>query len=285
MITMTRRIVFSAAHADWIAALSKAENEAIFGANASLEPYGHNYTLDVSVDGPIDPRTGMVFNIKELDRIVREQVIQVLDRKFINRSVPAFCDRAVTVESLTEFIAERLRPALPSNVTLSGIRLEQTPERFAVWLPDNNAKREEAYAMLLTHTYEFSASHRLDSPHLSAEENRTIFGKCNYDNGHGHNYILEITVGGPIGERSGRVLDPDILDGIVKREVVDRYDHRHFNFDIPEFAGLIPSAEVITKVIWERLYAHIPAPARLERVTVRETARNIFEYRGKENDV
>ena len=136
--------------------------------------------------------------------------------------------------------------------------------------------------MLLTHAYEFAASHRLDSPHLTPEENRELFGKCNYDNGHGHNYHIEITVAGPVDERSGRVLDPEVLDAIVHREVVDRYDHRHFNFDIPEFQGLIPSAEVITRVIWDRLNGHIPAPARLARVVVRETARNIFEYAGEE---
>lgn len=69
--------------------------------------------------------------------------------------------------------------------------------------------------MLLTHTYEFSASHRLDSPSLSPAENRELFGKCNYINGHGHNYELEVTVTGPIDGGSGRIIDPEILDGVV----------------------------------------------------------------------
>ena len=134
--------------------------------------------------------------------------------------------------------------------------------------------------MQSTHVYEFAASHRLHSTHLTDEENVELFGKCNYVHGHGHNYVLEVTVAGPIEARSGHILDPRLMDEIVHREVVDRYDHKHFNHDIPEFVGLIPSSEIIVKVIWERLKDKIPAPARLDRVVLRETARNIFEYRG-----
>ena len=136
--------------------------------------------------------------------------------------------------------------------------------------------------MLLTRVYEFAASHRLHSPRLSEEENRELFGKCNYVNGHGHNYVLEVSVAGPIDPRSGRVMSPEAMDAIIEKEVVDRYDHRHFNYDLPEFKDLIPSSEVITKVIWERLRDRFPAPVRLHRIRLHETARNIFEYRGEE---
>ena len=287
MMIMTRRVAFSAAVADWNDALTPEENRARHGVRASPEPYGHNYTLDVGVAGEIDPKTGMLINIKELDRIVRDEAVAFLDRKFINHSVADFRERAVTPESLAAWIAAKVAPALPVMITLVSVRLEETLERFAEWRKDEidatgeNDTRRRGQGMLLTHAYEFSASHRLHSPHLTPEANRELFGKCNYDNGHGHNYIVEVTVSGPIEEPSGRVLHPDILDEIVNREVINRYDHRHFNFDLPEFAGLIPSAEVITRVIWDRLREHIPAPARLARVVVRETARNIFEYTGE----
>ena len=91
-----------------------------------------------------------------------------------------------------------------------------------------------------TRVYEFSASHRLQSDSLSEQENRDLFGKCNYPNGHGHNYVLEVTVAGPVDPITGRVINPDALDEIVNREVVERYDHRHLNLDIPEFAGVHP---------------------------------------------
>ena len=284
MMLMTRRVTFAAAVADWSDALTPEENQVRYGVHASPEPYGHNYTLDVGVSGAIDLKTGMLINIKELDRIVRDEAVSLLDRKFINRSVADFRERAVTPETLAEWIAAKVAAKLPDAVTLTSVRVEESPERFAEWRSAETLTPPGGRGMNLTHVYEFAASHRLDSPHLTPEENRALFGKCNYDNGHGHNYVVEVTVSGPVDPRSGQVLAPESLDQIVHREVVDRYDHRHFNLDIPEFQGLIPSAEVITRVIWDRLREHIPAPARLARVVVRETARNIFEYHGEEEN-
>jgi 6-pyruvoyltetrahydropterin/6-carboxytetrahydropterin synthase len=282
MITMTRRVTFSAARADWSEDLSPEENRARFGPEARPEPYGRHYVLDVSVEGSVAPETGIVVNIKEIDRIVKERVVQALDKKFLNTRVPAFRERPATAENLLAFIAAELAPHLPPGVTLSALRLEESPLHVVTWQAREETDRKEPGAMLLTRAYEFAASHRLHSPHLSAEENRELFGKCNYEHGHGHNYELEVTVAGPVDPCTGRVLDGDALDAIVNREVVDRYDHRHFNFDIPEFEGKIPSAEVITQVIWKRLRDHIPAPARLYRVLLRETGRNFFEYRGED---
>ena len=299
MIRMTRRVTFSAAKTDWAPALSGDENRALYGPQAAPEPFGHNYTLDVTVQGEIDPRTGIIVNIKEIDRLVKQSVIRRLDRKFINTGIAEFCGRPVTPEALTLWIAGELVESLPGEVTLAALRLEETPETFAQWeaapnKSENTSEMEnettpiqdkptfhESGLMRLTRVYEFAASHRLHSPHLTEEENRELFGKCNYPNGHGHNYILEVTVAGPLDARSGRVMNPAVLDDIVNREVLDRYDHRHFNHDIPEFKDLIPSTEVVTRMIWERLKDVIPAPARLDSILVRETARNIFEYRGE----
>ncbi len=283
MLAMTRRVLFSAAHADWLPEKSAAENEALFGPKATPEPYGNNYYLDVTVTGDIDPMTGIIVNIKEIDQVMRERIIENLDKKFMNRSVAYFCDRPVTPATLLDYVREQLRDALPSAVRLSALRIEETPLHFAEWQEAEQGEERERGNMLLTRVYEFAASHRLHSPHLSDQANQELFGKCNYLHGHGHNYILEVTVAGPIDARSGRICDETALDESVHREVVDRYDHRHFNYDIPEFADLIPSTEVVTKMIWDRLKAHIPAPARLYRVVVRETARNIFEYRGEDN--
>jgi 6-pyruvoyltetrahydropterin/6-carboxytetrahydropterin synthase len=289
MITMTRRLMFSAAHSDWLPALSQAENEAIFGPDASPEPYGHNYVLDVTVIGFIEPKTGILVNIKEINRIVKQKIVQVLDRKYINKQIAQFETKPATLENLTQFIADQLRDQMPDTVRLSAIRLEATPTRFATWEDPSHLKArrvrlrfegKETAAMLMTRVYEFSASHRLHSPHLSDADNRELFGKCNYDNGHGHNYEVEITVGGPVEAHTGRIIATEALDAVVNTYILDRYDHRHLNYDIPEFAGLVPSAEVITRTIWEQLEAHIPLPAHLYRVLVRETPRNIFEYFG-----
>ena len=276
MILMTRRVTFSAAHALWNADWTSEENHAVYGTAANPEPTGHNYTLDVAVSGQIHPQTGILVNIKEIDTIVRERVITLLDNRLLNQSVSRFQSQPVTPETLTEFVRGSLAENLPAEVMLSSLRLEWTPIHFVEW----NA--QEPNAMQVTHIYEFSASHRLHSDQISDAENEELFGKCNRLNGHGHNYVFEVTVAGTPDARTGRVMDGDALDEIVNAEIVERYDHRHLNHDVPEFQTQIPSAEIITKVIFERLEDKIPAPARLSRVVLRETARNIFEYHGED---
>jgi len=278
MITMTRRVMFSAAHALWNSDWTPDANRAVYGTAANPEPTGHNYTLDVAVTGKIHPHTGILVNIKEIDQIVRERVVEVVNNRSLNRAVPAFRYQPVTPENLTEFIRGSLADAMPVGVTLSGIRLEWSPLHVVEWTS------KEPNTMQVTQIYEFSASHRLHSEHLSETENEELFGKCNRLNGHGHNYIFEVTVAGTPDTRTGRVIDGETLDAIVNAEIVERYDHRHLNLDIPEFQTQIPSAEIITKVIYERLADKIPAPARLSRVVVRETARNIFEYSGEDTN-
>jgi 6-pyruvoyltetrahydropterin/6-carboxytetrahydropterin synthase len=109
----------------------------------------------------------------------------------------------------------------------------------------------------LTRKIEFSASHRYHNPDFSAEENRRIFGKCNYPNGHGHNYVLEVTVGGETDPATGMVLDLKELKELLEREVMDRMDHRSLNHEVAELAGRIPTCENVAAVIWELLASKI----------------------------
>lgn len=129
----------------------------------------------------------------------------------------------------------------------------------------------------LTQCFEFSASHRLHVATLSDDENRRVFGKCNNPNGHGHNYQVEVTVAGPIDDRTGAVLALPEFESMVKREVIDRLDHKHLNIDTAEFAQLNPSVENIARVIWEILEPKT-SPAKLRRVRVWETAKTYAEY-------
>ncbi len=105
----------------------------------------------------------------------------------------------------------------------------------------------------LTRKIEFSAAHLYHNPAFSAEENRRVFGKCNNPNGHGHNYVLEVTVGGEMDPQTGMVLDLKELKEIMEREVMDRMDHRFLNYEVPELAGKIPTCENIAIVIWQLL--------------------------------
>ncbi len=107
--------------------------------------------------------------------------------------------------------------------------------------------------VLLTRKIEFAASHLYHNPNLSDEENRRIFGKCNNPHGHGHNYTLEVTVEGEPDPVTGMVLDLKELKGILEREIMQRMDHRHLNYEVAELAGQIPTCENVARVIWQLL--------------------------------
>ncbi len=130
----------------------------------------------------------------------------------------------------------------------------------------------------LTRRYRFSASHRLHSVEMSAEENRATYGKCNNPHGHGHNYTLEVTVSGPVDQSTGMVCNLVDLDGVVEREVLSRYDLSNLN-TLQEFAQLVPTTENLSVEIFEILQRRFPQ-AHLERVRLEETMMNSFEYAG-----
>jgi len=122
----------------------------------------------------------------------------------------------------------------------------------------------------LTRKIEFSASHLYHNPAFSAEENRRIFGKCNNPHGHGHNYVLEVTVAGEPDPATGMVLDLKELKQVLQREIIERMDHRFLNYEVPELAGQIPTCENIAAAIWKLLEPKI-AKGSLHRVRLYET--------------
>ena len=130
----------------------------------------------------------------------------------------------------------------------------------------------------VTRRYRFCAAHRLHTDQLSVEDNRTIFGKCNNPNGHGHNYVVFVSVSGEIDPRSHQVLDVSKLDAVVERVVVRRFDRHDLNQD-PEFARQTTTGENLVLLIWDLLVQEIPA-GRLVKVGVIETRDNYFEYSG-----
>lgn len=125
----------------------------------------------------------------------------------------------------------------------------------------------------------FSASHRLYNPAFSDQQNEALFDKCANPMGHGHNYVLEVTVGGEPREETGYVIDLKKLKEIIKREVLDKVDHKHLNHDVEFMRGIIPTAENIAKVFWNILESKI-TEGRLYSVRLHETENNIVEYRG-----
>jgi 6-pyruvoyltetrahydropterin/6-carboxytetrahydropterin synthase len=130
----------------------------------------------------------------------------------------------------------------------------------------------------LSRRYRISASHRLHSEAMSAAENQSTYGKCNNPHGHGHNYTIEVTVSGPVDDKTGMVCNLSDLDGFVEREVLDRYDHENLN-SLQEFAQDVPTTENLCLKIYEILHRGFTL-AHLETVRIEETSSNSFEYSG-----
>jgi 6-pyruvoyltetrahydropterin/6-carboxytetrahydropterin synthase len=120
-----------------------------------------------------------------------------------------------------------------------------------------------------------SASHRLHTDALSAEENRAAYGKCSNPHGHGHNYVVEVLVGGEVNRETGMVVDLVALDDVVRARVLDRFDHANLNGDAL-FADRVPTTENFCRAIFELLEDALPA-GKLEQLRVEETENNFFE--------
>lgn len=124
----------------------------------------------------------------------------------------------------------------------------------------------------------FNAAHRLNNPLWDAQKNKDVFGLCNNDNYHGHNYTLEVKLVGETDPDTGYVIDLKILKDIIKEEVEDRFDHKNLNLDCPEFAELNPTAEHIAVVIYQHIRARLDAQRYALQVRLYETERNYVEY-------
>jgi 6-pyruvoyltetrahydropterin/6-carboxytetrahydropterin synthase len=130
----------------------------------------------------------------------------------------------------------------------------------------------------LTRRYWFSASHRLHSDVMSAQENQAVYGKCNNPYGHGHNYALEVTVAGPVDAKTGMVCNLADLDAFVSENILERFGHENLN-TLEEFQRTVPTTENLCVEVYkilERGFGH----AQIEKVRMEETMLNSFEYAG-----
>jgi 6-pyruvoyltetrahydropterin/6-carboxytetrahydropterin synthase len=139
----------------------------------------------------------------------------------------------------------------------------------------------------LTRRYRFSASHRLHCGDMTDEQNRSVFGKCNNPHGHGHNYIVDVTVAGPVDAATGMVCNLVDLDALAERQILTPYDHRNLNA-LPQFAKCVPTTENLAVIVFNSLAgdrAISGIAARLVGVRVEETGNNAFEYTGNGTNV
>lgn len=126
----------------------------------------------------------------------------------------------------------------------------------------------------LTRRVTFAAAHRYRIPTWSDEQNEERFGACSRPSFHGHSYVCDVTVGGPIDGTTGMVIDLGLLDRVLGKEVRDRFDHRNINTDVPEFADgkLVPTGENLARFIFERVQSALDGQASVVSVVVAEDA-------------
>ncbi|MFM7740576.1 MAG: 6-pyruvoyl trahydropterin synthase family protein, partial [Planctomycetota bacterium] len=214
--------------------------------------------------------SGYICNIKLLDDTLREafniaaKELKPLDSSFVQL---LRATAAAFPEQFHKLAGEA------TLIRLVSLQLAATPQLFFGF------SWEDSTMVTITQQFEFSAAHRLNCRELSPEQNRELFGKCNNPNGHGHNYVVEVTAGMP--EQAKRdVADWTLarFESTVKRIVVDRFDHRHLNEDVAEFRDLNPSVENIADVCFRLLEREV-APLRLVNVRVYETPKTWADRR------
>ncbi len=265
-----RRACFAASHRYWLDELSAEENQRRFGPSSRFPGHGHNYTLLVGMQGQVD-EYGMVLNLSEVKRVIKERVIRDLDFSFLNQAWPEFGQTLPT----TEFVAMAIWRRLEDHLPLVSIRLEEDPTLWAEYRGDGM----QASLTIATH---FSAAHRLALEHLSLDKNTEIYGLCARPHGHGHNYGLEVTVTGEVDPRTGMIVDLGEFQRVVDEWVVKPFDHTFLNKDIDYFSQVVPTTENIAL----RIQALLTQPlrqlgVRLQRIRLQESPNNSSEVWGE----
>lgn len=237
-----------------------------FGGYPSLTGLGHYFRLRATLTGDLEPSSNYLLNIKQIDQVLRDVAIPRVSA--VVRDHPStFGTGGRLVAQLFGDLRGSWSPA-----GLDQLSLELSPTLSV------GCRAEEFPMTRLSQRFEFSATHRLHNPKLSDEQNRRTYGKCNNPHGHGHNYEVQVTLRGEPDER-GVLVDVPAFERVVAEAVIDRFDHKNLNAELPEFRERIPSVENIAQVIYRLLQPRFAAArAELAAVTVWETPKTWCEY-------
>jgi 6-pyruvoyltetrahydropterin/6-carboxytetrahydropterin synthase len=243
-----------------------------FNSYASKPPgEGLSLFLELAVElvGPAAPDTGLLVNVSDIDRAVRRFAVPV----FVEQ-IRAYSRRGASID--LPVVAQMLRSA---GARLSGkldaarldrLTLQLNPFRK---LAMNTEKPDRIY---FSEKFEFAAAHKLWNDRFSERQNVAVFGKCANPSGHGHNYLVEVTVEGPA---EGPALSIGEFERVVDTHLMQLVDHKNLNLDVPAFGQKTPTVEHIACFAWERLAGQFGA-ARLHCVTVWESDRTWCSYYG-----
>jgi 6-pyruvoyltetrahydropterin/6-carboxytetrahydropterin synthase len=265
MIKLAREIRFALSPREMISSRKESNTWAGWPASDRLVPH---LILRCVLQGQPDPETGYLCNIKIVD--------EMLQQIALDRIIPFYWRAPGEIHAsqvLLQIVPELLEhwSQLPdANGVVQTIELELSP--FTKFTVSAKNFSTASHMVLLTQQFEFSAAHRLHCPHLSDAENQQIFGKCNHPSGHGHNYVVEVSV--DCGAKPAALTQ---LESTVKRVVIDRLDHRHLNEDVDYFRTVNPSVENIVRAIFDWLKPEL-LPLQLKRVRVYETPKTWAEF-------
>jgi 6-pyruvoyltetrahydropterin/6-carboxytetrahydropterin synthase len=224
--------------------------------------------LRAVVEGEPDPITGYLVNIKTIDDVLREIITR--------RLIPVY-DGAQTAETVLRLVCREWKAAWKHRSKLVRLSLVLSP--FLNYSISLEPKMPEN-VVSVSQQFEFSAAHRLHCEELSAEENLAQFGKCNNPEGHGHNYVIDVSVSKEIDSDQSQVVVLHEFESTVKRLVIDRLDHKHLNKDVEYFSTVNPSVENIAIAIFEWLDGQLGG-AKLDCVRVYETPKTWAEFSGR----
>lgn len=264
MLVLTRTVRF-AANPPEIGPDATQGGPNTYAGSPPIRGLARYYEIDVSCAGSINPHTGYLVNIKDIDTVVRSTAVPVIVEAC--RTRPATEPGVILGE-----VAAAVAQTLPG---VTRVRWRLSPFYSVEML------MSERNAVLLRQRFDLSASHRLHTPGLSDDENRRLYGKCNNPSGHGHNYQFEPCVAVSTGGKAPS-FTLDTLERLAEERIIQRFDHKNLNTDTREFAtagGLNPSVENIARVFFDLLESGVrDAGAQLRSVTVWETDRTSSTY-------
>ena len=269
LLTVSKRLEFSASRRLYSAAFSEAENVAAFGPeSAARYGTGRNYVAYFVFTGEVNPTNGMLVNISEIKKGVEEVLHARFDHKFLNEDHPVFQETPPTAENIARQLFTEVAPLFGDlEAALVACHLVEAPERSATFYADGVTDEN--------HWLEFSAARQTMSPHLSAAENEQLFGVANSPHGHGHHYRARFTFRGDEPESGARHKAlTDALAG-VRTEL----DHKNLNHEVIGLTNRPKTTESLAQYLFERVASGLP----LQRVRLHERDDFFAEYWSDEN--
>ena len=266
MMRLSREIRFSLVSPDKIGEVESKNSWAGWPSTNAVVP---SLVMRCVIEGEPDAESGYLCDVSQIDGLLRAIATDLL-----------IChpQRFPTGELMVRGICREFLNRWKHTSNLVSISLATNPYlEFSIHLEqDMNLTADENVTVQLTQQFEFSAAHRLHCSRFSDEKNRQLFGKCNNPAGHGHNYVLDVTLSNQVENQTGATVSLAIFEATVKERVIERLDHKHLNHDVDYFAEINPTVENIATAVFEWLDGHF-GEATLERVRVYETPKTWAE--------